>query len=110
MLLGILETLQNWFEAIWSKFSKFIKEIRKQKKKKKKERKKNIKGPRVTIQPSSRSGPRPSKQTKPVPAVPLSLSLTCGTHMSARLLLLPLSENPAGDRALPPANFSLQSP
>jgi hypothetical protein len=48
MLLVILETLQNWFEAIWTKFAKCIKEIRKQKKKKKKERK-NIKGPRGQI-------------------------------------------------------------
>jgi hypothetical protein len=29
MLLGILETLQNWLEAIWTKFAKFIEEIRK---------------------------------------------------------------------------------
>jgi hypothetical protein len=42
MLLGILETLQNWFEAIWTRFAKFIKEIRKQKKKKKKKKEKKI--------------------------------------------------------------------
>jgi SNF2 family DNA or RNA helicase len=57
MLLGILETLQNWFEAIWTKFAKCIKEIRKQKKKKEKERKKekNIKGPRGQISAQQRN-------------------------------------------------------
>jgi hypothetical protein len=40
MLLGILETLQNWFEAIWTKFAKVIKEIRKQKKRRKEEKEK----------------------------------------------------------------------
>jgi hypothetical protein len=60
MLLAILETLQNWFEAIWTKFAKVIKEIRKQKKRKKKKMKKNIeKGLRQTFRPVSKSSAWP---------------------------------------------------
>jgi hypothetical protein len=41
MLLGILETLQSWFESIRIQNAKIIKEIRKQKKEKKRKGKKN---------------------------------------------------------------------
>jgi hypothetical protein len=54
MLLAILETLQNWFEAIWTKFAKCIKEIRKQKKKKKKERKKYKRAPGTNFGPAAK--------------------------------------------------------
>jgi hypothetical protein len=75
MLLGILETLQHWFEAIWTKFAKFIKEIRKQKKKKKKERK-NIKGAPGNGSAQQQKWPVAQEAIPNQYTSPLSLSLT----------------------------------
>jgi hypothetical protein len=77
MLLGILETLQNWFEAIWTKFAKFIKEIRKQKKKKKKERKKYKRGPGndSAQQPKWPAAQEANRTDTRCPSLSLSLSL-----------------------------------
>jgi hypothetical protein len=51
MLLGILETLQSWFESIWIQNAKIIKEIRKQKKRKEEKRK----GKKVEMDPGNDS-------------------------------------------------------
>jgi hypothetical protein len=72
---------------------------RNKKTEKEKEERKNIKGPRVTVQPSSRIGPRPSKQTETVPSpflsLPLTVDPTCHPLPSAKITPVTESEDNA---------------
>jgi hypothetical protein len=83
MLLWILESFTNWFEAIWTKFEKDIKEIENRKRKRRKEERKIRNGPGKRFGPVTEAARGPPRIISQTGISSASLSLTSGARVSS---------------------------
>jgi hypothetical protein len=96
MILGILETLQSWFESNWIQNAKSMKKIEKNRKRKEEKKKKNMKRPLGEPfgpeDETARGLGRKSRTGTPRLSSP---SLTCGPRLSGHVgRLLPWPKTP----------------